>query len=147
MNSHPQAVLKTGLCLGCDNGVLTWKLISFFPMILVSLIKEVASLHRCCLPGGYHCDICHHMSLGSYGSFCLSPSQKGPDENLWQSRSILLCKTAVSGIPELASDELMVDTAGCSATQKCDLVSQSHETARISTALVQWHQGWFWRLS
>lgn len=147
MSYHSQAVLKTGLCLGPDNGILTWKLVSFFPIILVSLIKEMASLHRSCFSRGYHRDICHHRPLGIYGSLSLSLSKRqkgkgqmkpnpaaGPYSCAKQQCQGLLCQPQVSW---------WVDTTGCSAMKKHDLVSQSHETTRIHAALVQWHQAGF----
>lgn len=111
MNCHPQAVLKTGFSLRPDNGVLTWKVVSFFPKILVSLIKEMTSLHRSCFTGGYHCDICRQKTLGIHRSFFLSPSQKDRKEKVRLNPNplqvLLLCKTAVSGVAVSASDELM----------------------------------------
>lgn len=78
-----------------------------FPTILVSLIKETASVHKSCFSGGYHCNICCHKPLGIHRSLSQSFSQKDEkkkksDETLSCCRAIFLCKTAVSGIATLA---------------------------------------------
>lgn len=122
-NLSIQAVLKTCLHLGPEEGFFDPNSCVIFPTILVSLIKETASVHKSCFSGGYHYNICCHKPLGIHSSLSVSLSQKDKKikgrESLSCCRTVFLCKTAVSGVATSTSGKL---------TGQCCRVQSREET-------------------